>query len=226
MSIINEKFRIALIGVIGSLILRLLNFTLRWEMVGLSGDNRSWASGNPRIIAFWHGRQLFMPWLYRNFRVRGKGRPFYMLISNHSDGQIISHIVRWLGIRSVAGSSSHGGAAAIFHLIDKLAQGCHIGITPDGPRGPKYKLKPGIVRIAQRSGVAVYPAAISAENKWSFGSWDGMILPKPFSRSVVVLGEPVFVPAEAKGDELAAFSERIEDALNDVTRTADEHSYS
>jgi lysophospholipid acyltransferase (LPLAT)-like uncharacterized protein len=129
--------------------------------------------------------------------------------------------VRRFGIFSVAGSSSHGGLRAVSVLLAKLRQGSVIAMTPDGPRGPIYKVKSGVIKIAQRSGAPIYPVAIGAERKWVFGSWDRMILPKPFARTVIVMGEPYHVPSKLSEDEFNRCTVELEERLNQVTARAD-----
>lgn len=203
--------------------LRLVNSTLRWERIGLSDDQRWWADDKPSILIFWHGRQLFMPWIYLRHRTSKKSPAMTVLISQHNDGRMIAAGMKFLGIDSVAGSSSRGGLRAIHSLIEKLRNNSHISITPDGPKGPAQKLKNGVVLIAQRSGAVVHPAAFAAEKYWKFKSWDGMIFPKPFSRAVLIKGRPITVPSGTEPETVEAISSDLEKALNEVTAQADQY---
>lgn len=217
------EMKIWVVGLIGSLVLRLLNATLRWEEWGFSDQEQYWVDGPPRVLVFWHGRQLLMPWIYLNHRRSPSSRPISALISQHTDGRMIAKAMAFLGVRSIAGSSTRGGREALFELIRTLQRGEHIGITPDGPRGPVYKLKPGVVRIAQRSGAKIYPTTISAERYWQFRSWDHMILPKPFSRALLVMGSPISVPSELSNEDAQRINAEIEAALIELTARADRH---
>ncbi|MFZ9114951.1 MAG: lysophospholipid acyltransferase family protein [bacterium] len=126
-----------------------------------------------------------MPWLYLNRRSKDQNLPMTVLISQHRDGQLVARVMKCLGIDSIAGSSTRGGREALFKLIALLQRkGSQISIAPDGPNGPQYIVKEGLMRIAQRSGSLIYPTTYSAESYCRFSSWDGMILPKPFSRAV------------------------------------------
>lgn len=211
-----------LVGLAGSLVLRALNLTLRWRVIGLAEGDRYWACSPPRILAFWHSQQLMMPWTYLNARRRGLSRRIAALISQHQDGRMIASGMRFLGIDTVSGSSTRRGREALYEMLGKLKNGSHVGITPDGPRGPVNRVKGGIIRLAQRSGAGIFPAAVSFERCWRFGSWDRMILPKPFSRAVLALGEMIFVPAEITQEEFLAYSRRLEAALNEATSRAQE----
>lgn len=219
----RTDLKTALIGTIGAVSLRLLSATIRWQCVGVEKDGLWWPAREPCILAFWHGRQLLMPWIYRSAPRKQQLRPIYALISQHRDGRAISFANDLLGIRSIAGSSTRGGREALFAIINSLKNGNHIAITPDGPKGPLYKLKPGLIRIAQRTGALIRPAAIGAERKWTFKSWDRMILPKPFSRCVMMMGDPIYIPPELSQDEVTHYTQLVEDALNDITSKSDSY---
>lgn len=221
----SPPFREVAIGILGSLLLRTLNATLRWRRIGFDGQEANWAEQHPRILSFWHGRQLMMPWSYLVAGSPGKSRPMSVLISQHADGRMIARIMKFLRIDSVAGSSTRGGREALFALIRAVEAGSHLSLTPDGPKGPRYKLKEGILRIAQRSGAPIHPITYSAEKRWQFKSWDGMILPKPFSRAVMIMSGPVTVPAEVSAEELKALAARLEAEMNRITEEADNFTY-
>lgn len=158
-----------------------------------------------------------MPATYRR-AWRGRRNTPYMLISRHGDGRLIALAIRLLGFLSVAGSSSRGGGRALLELIRKARTGADVGFTPDGPRGPRHQCKDGVVLVAQKSGLPVYPFSYGVDRKWQLGSWDGMIIPKPFARGVAVIGEPIFI---AEDEERSSARQRIQEALDDVTRRAD-----
>jgi hypothetical protein len=184
--------------------------TIRWECVMPSGVSLD----NQNIFAFWHGRMLMLP---RWYRTREK-RPLYMLISQHGDGRLIAFAIKLLGIQSVAGSSSRRGVAATLELMRRLEQGASIGITPDGPKGPRQVCKKGVVTLAQQAGITVQPVSYSVQERWIIPSWDRMIVPRPFSRGVVVFGEPLRISAEEDRNEARV---RIQESLNGITEKAD-----
>lgn len=160
-----------------------------------------------------------MPSIY-HWTCGARRRTAYMLISQHGDGRLIALAVRLLGILSIAGSSTRGGRQALRELVRRGQQGCDLGFTPDGPRGPRYKCKPGIAMVAKLTGLPIYPCCYSVDRKWQLRSWDGMIVPKPFSRGIVMLGDPLTI---APGEELDVALRRIQEALDDVTKRADTH---
>lgn len=216
-----ERIKIFVIGLIGATLLRLINFTLRWERIGLDGDGKYWPYQKPRILSFWHGHQLFMSWIYTGGLRREKAPGMYALISQHRDGRIIAKAVEFLGIQSVEGSSTRRGLGALYELIETLNRGDHISITPDGPKGPCFEVKAGIIRIAQRTGAAIHPTAIAAKNKWTFKSWDRMFLPKPFSKAVMIMGDPIVIPSELPNDEAEKYRQLLEEKMNELNKFAE-----
>ena len=203
--------------------LRAINITLRWDRDGIEAAKVRWANDEPRIIAFWHSRQLFMPFIYRSALTARGSRNMAALGSKHADGRIMARALQSLGIDSIPGSSSNGGLKALHALVRKIRSGSHIAITPDGPKGPLCKVKMGVVKIAQVSGASIYPTAIGAQRKWRFGSWDRMQLPIPFSRAVRLMGEPIKVPSKLSEQEFAGYVQQLEDRLNALTAQADSY---
>ncbi len=159
----------------------------------------------------WHARILMLPFIYPGARVN-------ILISTHRDGEIIANIIKRFGFGLVRGSSSKGGLAALREMVALLKKGDDLGITPDGPKGPKGVVKGGVAQLAKVSGKAVIPIAYSASRVVRSTSWDRMLLPLPFSRLVYIAGEPLYY---CDGEELEDFRLRIEHALHDVTAKAD-----
>ncbi len=155
--------------------------------------------------------------LPRWYRSREK-RSLYMLISQHGDGRLIAFAIKLLGIQSVAGSSTRRGVAATLELMRRLEEGASIGITPDGPKGPRHVCKKGVVTLAQQAGITVLPVSYSVQDRWIIPSWDRMIVPRPFSRGVVVFGEPLRISPEEDRNEARV---RIQESLNGITEKAD-----
>ncbi len=116
--------------------------------------------GHRVVFAFWHNRQLLMPLAYR-------GGGAYALISQHRDGELIARIAERLGIRTVRGSSTRGGAAALRELIRAGRSGADLAVTPDGPKGPRYVAKLGVVQLAKATGLPIVPVTFSCSKKKS-----------------------------------------------------------
>lgn len=211
-----------LVGFVGALLLRLLSYTFRWKpALVVDGPLPNDVGSVPIIICFWHNRQLYMSWVCpKNGWDASNG--IYTLISAHKDGRLIAECVRWLGIDNIPGSSSAQSRSASRKLVKRLRAGSHIAITPDGPRGPIYECKVGVIKIAQMTGAPIYPVAFGASASWVFSSWDKMFLPKPFSQVRFGLAPPVRVPQQKLSDEqVEEYRVLLEERLREVSEGVD-----
>jgi lysophospholipid acyltransferase (LPLAT)-like uncharacterized protein len=147
-----------------------------------------------------------------------------MLISSHADGKLIAHSVSYFGIQTIPGSSTRGGSEALRDLVRKLKSGESVGITPDGPRGPRMRARDGAIALARLSGVPVVPASISVSRRTVLRTWDQLIIPAPFGRGAMVWGDPITVPRDADDAKIAELRGLLEVALNDVSEEADKLS--
>ena len=194
---------------------RALGATLRLHSEGLEPLEALWAARRPMIYAVWHARILMFPWL--NARLAGS-RPVRVLASHSRDGELVAAFVRQFGLGVVRGSSSRGGAAALRELTSVVRSGESVAVVPDGPRGPRERLQPGIVVLAALTGAPVVPLGFAARPARRLASWDRFLVPLPFARAAVVAGKPFAVARDA---ERETAREDLEYALRDVTDTAD-----
>jgi lysophospholipid acyltransferase (LPLAT)-like uncharacterized protein len=193
----------------------LVRVTSSWTDVGLDHTARAWRGEEPVIIAFWHNRLFLMPYCWPS------PQPFHMLISAHADGRLIAKTVAWHGISTVTGSSSKGGADALRALLKRLKENESVGITPDGPRGPRMRAGDGATALARLSGAVIVPAAAATSRRKVLNTWDRLIVPLPFSRGARVWGAPIRVPANGADDDMAEFTRHLEGALIEVSDQAD-----
>lgn len=197
------------------LFLILLRATVKIEHVNREAADRLWRQGENVIACFWHGRLLAMPFAYK----RGRGK---VLISRHRDGEFIARVVHYFGLGAVRGSHRKGGSvSSIREMLIELKRGVDIAITPDGPKGPRYCMKEGIIELARISHKPILPIAYSATKKKVFNSWDRFVLPYPFSKIVFLWGEPIYVSKEITGVALGAKRMEIERNLTFLTESAD-----
>lgn len=170
--------------------LRVLAATCRAEVLFAEREPPR-VSGRPgRIYSLWHGRMLYPAYFRRKARAS-------VLISRSRDGEVLSGVLGALGYRTVRGSTSRGGAPALRRLIKTLRAGRDVGMASDGPRGPAWRVQPGIIHLAARTGAPVIPIVFGAARAKTFASWDRFCLPCPFTRVAVVFGRPVRVPPDA-----------------------------
>jgi lysophospholipid acyltransferase (LPLAT)-like uncharacterized protein len=195
---------------LGALLIQAIAATLRVTRVDRGGImNRP---GHPPVIlVFWHNRLFLMAPFYRLYC---RGRIALALISRSRDGQVISDIVAHFGIRTARGSSSrHGISAALAAIHAARDDRLDIVVTPDGPRGPRYQVQPGVLRLAQATGRPIVTVTTNLGWKWVLKSWDRFQVPLPFSRCELVSGEPIFVPSDATGEDLEKLAARVAESL-------------
>ncbi len=140
------------------------------------------------VVAFWHGELLMQPFNYQKLKPHGK---VSAMISDHRDGEAITKTVEHLGIHSVRGSSTRGGAKALIAAIKELKGGDDIAITPDGPKGPRHSIADGIVAISKKTDAKILAFNCKPTKYWQFKSWDKFIVPKPFGTLEFFISEPL-----------------------------------
>ncbi len=190
--------------------------TVRIQYVNADDLFARWARGEQVILAFWHNRVVMMPIPYQ-----GRGRNVCIMNSQHRDGEIASRALERWGIRSVRGSATRGGAAGFLQLVNAFRDGYDLAVVPDGPRGPRYVVKRGVIHLGRATGAPIVPVTYAATRRRQLRSWDRLIIPLPFSRIVFVVGEPLQVPRHGSAAEVEALRLELERRLNQATAAAD-----
>lgn len=197
-------------GLLGA-VMRLIHATSRKRYTGLDILQRHLAGDRPFILVSWHNRNILA-----SFGYTAHARPprrFVPLASASRDGSLAAAAMRALGVECIRGSSSQGGAAALRQMLKAVKAGHDLGITPDGPRGPKYVVQPGVITTARLAGIPIIPMAYQARRRKELRSWDAMIVPWPFNSLHYAYGEPIEVPREADAAELERCRQRVEQEL-------------
>ncbi|MBW2193575.1 MAG: lysophospholipid acyltransferase family protein, partial [Deltaproteobacteria bacterium] len=171
--------------------------------------------GKVPIYASWHQR------LFAGIAPLAKRKPISIMISQSRDGEYISRIVDMLGWRAVRGSSSRGGREALKEIISLSKQGYRIVHIVDGPQGPPGIVKPGLIKIAQHSGMPIIFSTTSAEKKWVFNSWDQFVIPKPFSRVIIRFGDEIHIQRNLGGVDFEKKRSYVESALKQFIEETD-----
>jgi lysophospholipid acyltransferase (LPLAT)-like uncharacterized protein len=197
---------------LGSILIRILCATLRYKMIDEAGFLDETVP-RPVILLLWHNRILATPVLYRRYCTRRKG--LLVLTSASRDGAYLSEFVRCFGLGSVRGSSSRRGAAALLDLIRTLEEGFDLCLTPDGPRGPRYSLGPGVILLSERCKIPLVPLSIEYSAYWRFKSWDGFAVPKPFSRVTVTILPRIQIGVTGSEAEFETERRRVEEAMTE-----------
>lgn len=160
------------VPLIGSLFIRFLSLTNKKEF--MAPEN---LGEEPFVMACWHGELLMIPYAY----IRYKKNPHVkLLISEHFDGNLIAKTLNFFGFETIRGSSTRGGIKALLQSIKELKSGYDIGITPDGPKGPRHEISDGIIVMAQKAKVKIALVEIKPSAYWQLNSWDKFIISKPF----------------------------------------------
>jgi lysophospholipid acyltransferase (LPLAT)-like uncharacterized protein len=166
-----------------------------------------------KIYIFWHEYILFPLYLRGNCNLA-------MLLSQHTDAEVLSHVARHLGFEFVRGSSRRGGATALRELLAK-SQKMNLTITPDGPRGPRRQLAQGPVYLASKLGMPVVPMGFGYDRPWRFNSWDRFAVPRPFSRARGVISPMMHIPPNLDRDGIEHYRREVERMLNRLTLEAE-----
>lgn len=205
-----ERFGIWLAGIV----LKILLMTIRWRSRDLGGKALI-DKGNAVIFVNWHSRLLAVPSMI------GRHYPTAYIISPSRDGRMISGMVASLGVETIWGSKSQKALSGYRDMRRRLMAGQHVGITPDGPRGPARKAALGAVSLAKTSGAPLVPIAWSTSRLKRMTSWDRLAVPRFFAQGIQLWGEPITIPKNADAKTLERACLGLENAINELTAEAD-----
>ncbi|KJS37974.1 MAG: hypothetical protein VR74_06945 [Hyphomonas sp. BRH_c22] len=201
----------------------LIGRTVRWTIEGASEARASWVSAPGIVVAIWHSRIMLIPsgWTRLIRRWPGRTADVSMLISMSGDGEPVARAMRHLGVGTIRGSAGNkkkakkdkGGARAIIDAVKLLKSGGAVCITPDGPRGPREQVSLGAILIAQRAGAPILPYAVTTRPAKQLSSWDGFVIPFPFTKGAIVFGQLLETPRSADPEMLRAELQRRLDAV-------------
>jgi lysophospholipid acyltransferase (LPLAT)-like uncharacterized protein len=201
----SQRAKAAAIAAVGHPVVAALGRTLQWTIDGAHQYDEIVRAGHPPILALWHGRILPATLYWRS-------RGIVAMTSENFDGEWVARLMGRFGFRAARGSTSRGGSRALVQLRRELAAGHTAAFTVDGPRGPARVAQPGAVWLAGATGHPVLPFHIEADRYWTAGSWDKTLIPKPFSRIAVAIGEP-FTVANTSDDTIEENRQELERRL-------------
>ena len=174
------------------------------------------------IYSFWHDQLLMCPLTWQS------NSSIKVLISKHRDGDIIAQLISNLGFEAIRGSThktnkikNKGGLLSARKMIKSLKNGISIGISPDGPKGPRHKVSDGILSISRLSKSVILPVGIGFKKKWVLNTWDKFIIPKPFNEITVVWGDPISAITNEKNNH--QFKIKLESKMNNLTAQANKN---
>ena len=209
---------------------------IKWRLIGLAGkllidflfvfapiEEKGYAAvarlieSRRFIFAFWHSRILLLSYVYKRLNAS-------IMVSNSADGEVIAQVLKRHGHKTIRGSTRKGGLRALMHQIADMRKQERPGVViPDGPQGPRHKVQPGVILLAQKTRCPIIPLAYSSSRRIVFGSWDRFILPIPWARGVITYGRPIEVPARADAETITRRTRQLEQELNRITAQADAH---
>lgn len=202
----------------------LIKYTTRWTVERADVAAPVIGNGKGLIALTWHSRFLML-----NSAWKKSFQSPHVLISLSRDGALVAYTARFLGLKTIRGSSrkvgsgkTKGGSSALRGMKTALEGGGCIVVTPDGPRGPRQRLGDGPLRLAKMTGHPILPCTFSVKNRLAFKSWDRFILPLPFGRGRIVWGTPVTIPPDASEHDIEDIRRGIETEMNDFLSRADQ----
>lgn len=215
--ILRTKLAYSIVCWIGAKYIKFVSFTTKWSFTNKKYVENLWKKNEAFILCFWHGRLLMMPLSWN------KEKKINVLISAHSDGQLLSKTVKYFNIETITGSSSKGGSEAIRNIIKSLKSEISIGMTPDGPRGPRMKVNSAIIKIASLTGHKIVPLSYSVKKKFFLNSWDKFLVALPFGKGCFIWGKPIKIKKNISTNEDLKLSKRLENNLLKLTKKADRY---
>ena len=200
---------------LASFYIRLVHASGQWRIENKEFPEKLISEGKTFITCFWHGRLLMMSfaWQYKP--------SFYMLISTHPDGKLIAKTIKRLGFNVLQNTGKNNGTLAMRSMIRALNNGDYVGITPDGPRGPRMRASEGAIALAKLSGAPILPISYSSSRCKVFQSWDRFLLPLPFARGILIWGKPIKISNKANKIEIEIARQELEEQLTELTKSAD-----
>lgn len=202
-----------MISFVAASLIRAVGVTLRIRVEDRAGMLTSPPDG-PVLWLFWHNRVFLVPYLWRKYVPSRFG---VVLTSASKDGELIARTLARFGAGAVRGSTSRRSRAALVKLVERVRAGDDVAFTPDGPRGPRYEMQPGVVKIAQLTGAPVFPVHVRYSKAWELKTWDGFRIPVPFSRVDVVFDELRTVDRTEGEEAFEMKREELERLLRDGT---------
>jgi lysophospholipid acyltransferase (LPLAT)-like uncharacterized protein len=197
-------------------VIKLIGSTVRFEVKGWENWEAASSDGRIPIYAYWHDRNFISTYFWRR-------RGIVVMTSKSFDGEYIARFIQRFGYGTARGSSTRGATGAVIEMVRLMRARCPAGITIDGPRGPRHVAKMGAALLAKKTGNPILPFTITPAKFWEVKkSWDRLQVPKPFSRALVLIAEPIYVPADADDALLNSKRDELQDSLDELNRRGDE----
>lgn len=209
---IRHPYLLRLLGFLVACVLRIWASTIHLKIIQLDSTHHPADYKRNRFLyAIWHDSILALP----HFHSRA-----HILISKHADGEFISHAARLLNADVIRGSTTRGGTSALLRLI-RLKKPSHLIVTPDGPVGPRHEVQRGMIFLASMTGLPIIPVSVSYRAYWQAKSWDRLVLPKPFTSAISIMGQAIHIPKKLRGEKLEEYRQLVQQRLLELDEMAD-----
>lgn len=207
----SEKIKINLAATAFSAYVVPMVASLRWKFFSKSDYN------GPCLLALWHGMQ------YLNCATPKPQRVTHnLLISPSNDGDIIAKTSHNLGFSTIRGSSKRRGSKAGLEIISAIERGENVSYAIDGPKGPIYKVKPGIIKLAQLAKAPIVPLGGACDRAFIIPSWDKYVIPHFFANCIAIKGNPIYIPQDLPTEGIKEYQQLIEEKLFELDKEANE----
>ena len=200
-----------IIGFLIFVITKFIFHSIRWNCLSKKNQDIIFKKKQPYIFCCWHNRLFQGPYLLpKHYKINA-------LQSSHSDGMMTAIIFKLMKINIIFGSSKKDGSKAFFKMVKSIQKGESIAITPDGPKGPKQKVKDGLIKLSQVTGAPIIPLVWYTKKNKKINSWDNFIIPYPFSKGAYLFGKPMYINRKLNLNEFKQARQKVEDELNNLT---------
>ena len=212
---LKQRLLIRAADLVFYLLIRAVGRTVRFEVEGWEHWRRAAGGGALPVYTTWHEGVFLATYFWR-------GRRIVVMTSRSFDGEYIARFIQRFGYGAARGSSSRGGVGAVVEMARLMRAGSPAGFMIDGPRGPRRVAKPGAVLLAKKTGQPVLPFVVTPARSWRARSWDGTQIPRPFTRALLDIAPPIYVPSDADEAALAAKRDELQRALDALARRGEQ----
>jgi lysophospholipid acyltransferase (LPLAT)-like uncharacterized protein len=203
----GQRIVIRFLGLAFYMVVRLIGSTIRFETKWIERFEKVAAAGKIPIYCFWHDRIISATYYSRD-------RGIIVLSSSSFDSEYTARCIQRFGFGIIKGSSTRGGVQALVSMIRMMRHGYPMAFTADGPKGPRYVAKAGPVLLAKKTGNPIVPSVCECIRFRTIKSWDRLQIPMPFTRCVVIYGDPIYVDANADDAGIRAKQAELQASLD------------
>jgi len=193
------------------LVLRLYISTFRYNFVVDEEVNRLASEGKKLVFFIWHNQLALILAKSGTFK-------FVTMVSRSKDGDLVAPLIESFGHKVVRASSSRGASAGVMEMLAHMGDGYHVAMAADGPKGPVYEAKPGVLYLAKKADCILVPVLTNCKSFMRFSSWDKFIMPKPFAKVDLHVLAPIMISESAEKDDVENELKDVQNKIMEMTR--------